>query len=324
MAVKIEGLVIRERRLDDDEAIVAIRNEAHVNWPPITLERYRFQADPSLVPSGRVSERFVAEIDGEVEGIYAFGGDWSFERPHTFNGNIGVKESHRRRGIGSRLYEHLLDRARLHEANRLYATIIEGREDGIRFVTNRGFQPSGRVERMSRLEVATANLDGSEGVEERLARDDIRVQTVGEVGPDDGFLHRLYDMEFAAAKDIPSSEEWRQDPFDTWKRWVLEAPPGHAPDRIWVAMHGDEPVGLAALGLSSPTVASNGLTATAREYRGKGIARALKRRQIEWCRENGIEYIYTGNDVDNARMLDINIRLGYKPVPNQIEMVKDL
>ena len=52
------------------------------------------------------------------------------------------------------------------------------------------------------------------------------------------------------------------------------------------------------------------------------IARALKAKAIQWCRENGVRYLYTENDETNSRMLDINIRLGYQPIPGETEMVK--
>jgi GNAT superfamily N-acetyltransferase len=70
--------------------------------------------------------------------------------------------------------------------------------------------------------------------------------------------------------------------------------------------------------------AGNGLTAVDADYRGRGIARALKFKTIEWARENGIETIYTENDLENHRMLAINVSLGYKPLPPEVELVKDL
>jgi hypothetical protein len=50
----------------------------------------------------------------------------------------------------------------------------------------------------------------------------------------------------------------------------------------------------------------------------------LKLRSVEWARESGIEYLYTGNDSLNARMLEINVRLGYRPMPELIEVMRDL
>jgi GNAT superfamily N-acetyltransferase len=70
--------------------------------------------------------------------------------------------------------------------------------------------------------------------------------------------------------------------------------------------------------------AGNNLTGVDPVYRGRGIARALKLKTIEWAREHDVESIYTQNDIENRRMLAINISLGYKPLPTEVEMVKDL
>jgi GNAT superfamily N-acetyltransferase len=59
-------------------------------------------------------------------------------------------------------------------------------------------------------------------------------------------------------------------------------------------------------------------------YRGRGIARALKLKTVEWAREHGVEFIFTANDAQNQRMLSINSSLGYRPLPASIDLVKEL
>jgi mycothiol synthase len=81
-------------------------------------------------------------------------------------------------------------------------------------------------------------------------------------------------------------------------------------------------VGLAFLQMRAGSIADNGYTGVDRLYRGRGIARALKLRTVEWAREHGVEAIVTGNDVDNKPMLGINIELGYRPLPANIEYVR--
>lgn len=318
-----ETVTIRERTPEDDPAIVAIRNESNPHQPPVTLERYRHQANPALVPDVGIHDRFLAVDGGEVVGLYFLGGNWFYQRPHTFQISPAVRRSHRGRGIGRLLYDHLLDRAQGHGATRLYVDIVEGDEDARGFAERRGFAPNGRVNRHSRLSVSEANLAGTKGIEERLKPEGIEIKLLSDIGLDDGFLRRLHAMEHEAEKDIPSAEEWTMAEFDTWKTWLLDAP-GHSASHTWVAVVRDRPVGVAALQRSNETTAYNGLTATAREFRGKGLAKAMKRRQVEWCREQGITHIFTSNDIDNAPMLAVNIGLGYKPVPNNIELFKDL
>jgi GNAT superfamily N-acetyltransferase len=93
---------------------------------------------------------------------------------------------------------------------------------------------------------------------------------------------------------------------------------------FWLAMEGDTPAGVARLRINVPGLAWNGYTGVDPAYRGRGIARALKLRTILWAQENGIERIFTGNDMTNHRMLSINISLGYEALPADIQLVRDL
>ena len=59
----------------------------------------------------------------------------------------------------------------------------------------------------------------------------------------------------------------------------------------------------------------NAFNGVRREYRGRGIALALKLLAIDFCRRSGAARIRTNNDSENAPMLAINRRLGYVPEP---------
>jgi GNAT superfamily N-acetyltransferase len=316
------SLVIRERRLEDDPAIVHIRNQSSSNWPPMNVQRYRDRADPSRVPAGGIMERYVGMLGDHVVGITALGGNWYFQRPATFTASIAVDRQHQGRGFGRTLWQWTEEHLSRHGATRIYASLAEDQDRGIKFAQACGFSPTGRAERISRLIVAEANLEGYDGLDRKFEASGIIVRRLEEFTNDEDFLHRLHDMMFEAEKDIPSSEEWTQDPFETWRRQMFESD-GSAPDLFWMAIDDGQPVAMAALIRHTDTVVSNGLTATARSHRGQGLARALKKIQIDWCRENGVEQIYTGNDMANERMLSINVPLGYQAVPSQLEFVKD-
>ena len=59
----------------------------------------------------------------------------------------------------------------------------------------------------------------------------------------------------------------------------------------------------------------NAFTGVRREYRGRGIALALKLLAIDFCCRSGAGRVRTNNDSKNAPMLAINRRLGYLPEP---------
>jgi GNAT superfamily N-acetyltransferase len=184
----------------------------------------------------------------------------------------------------------------------------------------RGFTFTGHAEQMSRLNVGAASLDGYDGIEERLHREGIRIVTLAEVETEESFLRAVHAVDLEASRDVPSSEVFTGIPYDVWLKHL--SGPGRSPESFWIAMDGDTPVGVATLERRGMNAAFNGFTGVARSHRGRGVARALKLKTIEWARSNGVDFIYTGNHVDNKRMLDINIRLGYKPLPRFLEVVK--
>jgi GNAT superfamily N-acetyltransferase len=99
--------------------------------------------------------------------------------------------------------------------------------------------------------------------------------------------------------------------------------PGIPHDGFFVALDAAsrQVVGYAAL-LFPPgrtDVAWHDMTAVRSEYRGRGIAVALKRASIAWAIEHGLTALETGNDVENAPMRAVNARLGYTPMPDTLE-----
>jgi mycothiol synthase len=62
------------------------------------------------------------------------------------------------------------------------------------------------------------------------------------------------------------------------------------------------------------------MTATRRDWRGRGVAGALKRAAVLWARERGLRRLRTENEERNAPMLAINRRMGYRPTPAWLSM----
>ncbi len=58
--------------------------------------------------------------------------------------------------------------------------------------------------------------------------------------------------------------------------------------------------------------AEDGLTAVRRDWRRRGLARALKQRKLAWAAENGIREIVTWTQQGNDGMRMLNEELGYE------------
>jgi mycothiol synthase len=317
-------IFIRPRRQEDDERCIDIYHQ----WETVfkmTLASWRFFLDKLVRPDGMKPQMFVAEHDGVIVGQSILEHDtWSSDAGAYF-ATIEVDRDKGRQGIGSALWADLEPRLKSEGATKAYTRTITDIEPSERFAAKHGFERTGRAERVSRLVVAEANLDGGyDGIEEKLADQGIVIKTVAELDTgDDSFMRELHEAISDGAQDIPSTEEYKPTPYETWQENFMKQPT-KSPHAYWVALEDGRPVGIANFDLPGEGRAWNGLTSVRRSARGKGIARGLKKRSITWARDNGILAIDTGNDASNARMLDINVRLGYKPLPAREEWVKKL
>jgi len=102
--------------------------------------------------------------------------------------------------------------------------------------------------------------------------------------------------------------------IEAWLEHDMQGP-GDWPEATFVAVAGDEVVGYAKFSISSTSATSayHDLTAVKRDWRGRGVARALKTAQIGWAKANGYELLRTTNDERNTPMRRLNEQLGYRP-----------
>ena len=80
-------------------------------------------------------------------------------------------------------------------------------------------------------------------------------------------------------------------------------------------------IGYANLLLQPPNrrrIAWHAMTGVTHEWRGRGVATALKRATIGWAIANGLDVLEAGNDTDNLAMRAVNARLGYAPSPDTV------
>jgi GNAT superfamily N-acetyltransferase len=121
--------------------------------------------------------------------------------------------------------------------------------------------------------------------------------------------------------DIPGFEGefmW----YEEWRKRTLDRA-DFDPSLLMLAMDGQRPVGVVKLlALQEMQSLYNNYTGVDREYRGRGIASALKQLSIILARQRKYSYIRTNNDSMNIPMLKINQRLGYIPVPGNYQMTR--
>ena len=315
-------LFIRPRGLDDDPRILDIYHQFETQFV-LTLEMLRYHWDERARPEGTEPAAAVAVRNDVVVGMWDMEPSRHSPNTGTFEAFVAVDEAEQGQGVGSKLWSDLEPLLIEKGARKVYVEIREDRERPQKFATVRGFRNTGRASRMTRLVLSEVNLEGYEGIEERLAGEGIVIKPMSELdASDENLMRELHQAEQDAARDIPSSEEFHPTPFDLWQQNFMKFP-GSSPDAFFVALHDGHPGGLAMLTVHGDGHATNGLTGVVPSLRGRGVAQALKLRTIIWARENGIDHIDTSNDAENAPMLAINVRLGYEPLPARFEWLKE-
>jgi GNAT superfamily N-acetyltransferase len=97
-------------------------------------------------------------------------------------------------------------------------------------------------------------------------------------------------------------------PLDEWLHDEATLPEGS-----FVALAEGEIVGYSGLmAHDNEGVAEDGLTVVSRGWRRRGLARALKQRELAWAREAGLREVVTWTQTGNDGMRAVNERLGYE------------
>jgi GNAT superfamily N-acetyltransferase len=316
----MSDITIRPRLPADDERYLAIRDAIAFDRPPVTLEEHRRSIE--LEPERAGHTIVTAERDGEVVGQAAWSQRIFTSDEDTYWMDILVDRDRWGTGIGRALYDHAMAALAERGAKKVYVTVREDLPESEAFATRRSFTRTGHGDRISRLDVQHANLEKSRAAAERVQESGIRITTLDQLTVDRALLEELRALDQEVTVDIPGEEDYQAPPLDEWKLWMEM--PGMTHDIFWVALDGDKIIGMAPLQRRAGGYADNAFTAVARAYRGRGIARALKLRTVEWAQQNGIRYIITGNDPANKPMLAINIDLGYQFLPANIQLAKEL
>lgn len=313
------NLRIRPFTEHDYAAIVAIANAVLPEYPDTEAEWRHVDAnrDPQCI-----HERWVAEADGEVLGFGHYHQNMWAYHPQKFDVYAAVQPEQQGQGIGNALYEHMIAALAVHEPISLRANVREDMQRSMRFLQERGFVEDMRSWE-SRLDVAAFDFAPYAGLADTIAAAGIRICTMRELAADPQRDRKLYELDSVLSADVPSPEPFTPVSYEHFHKLIFENP-NLLPDGYFVALYGDEYIGMSALwgSQAGPHELYNGLTAVRREYRKRGIALGLKLRGIAFARECGIQQIKTWNEANNRSMLAINERLGFVKQPAWLNVVK--
>jgi GNAT superfamily N-acetyltransferase len=266
----------------DLEQWLAVRRAVLPKDRPPTLQELYAEIKPGDL-------HLLAMLDGEVAGSGLckrsdIGG--AFVAPR-------VLPEKRGRGVGStilrRLAAHAVDRGYTRAGSH-----VGGEDEASQaFARKFGFEETRRdVKQVLAVEARTPrDVDGVEFVSVDTRRE---------------LVEQAYPLARQGYEDMPI--DGVDIGLDSWLAQEATLPGGS-----FVAFADSEIIGYAGLCRwpGDPTRAEHGLTVVRRDWRGRGVAAALKERQIAWAASNGLLELVTWTQTGNENMQAVNAKLGY-------------
>ena len=235
-------------------------------------------------------------------------------RPGQCHFTLEVAPEHRRRSIGGALYVRAEAFARGRNARLLYAAFTEtDNAPAAPFLAKRGFE---LLERFypSCLDLNAFDPTRFASAIERVQAQGIRLVTYADIGDSTDNRRKLYELEQLAHATQPfrEVEPYLPEPYANWEQEFAK----RDPETIFLALANtmEEAEGAKDAGAVWAGVVT-GLewyfTGVHPEWRGLGLATALKVQCITEAKKRGLVQMETENHGDNAAMLAVNRKLGF-------------
>jgi GNAT superfamily N-acetyltransferase len=284
-----------------------------------TTSHLKKNENGQLIGFGRI--RVIAENEeGRMIGYGA-----SYRAPWVDPGQLAsifcVHPDFRGQGVGSMILSHIENWANEQEASVLLTIVMDWIDGSLPFVQKRGFSLDAHV---FDLELALKQFESTKyaGFIQQVTNSGIQFVTLADL-PEEESLHRLYDLFVETSKDNPG----QYDSLPPYEQWLKEFLPEETSrtDWVFIAVDGNRFVGVTQLfKTEEKDVIYTNYTGVQKEYRGRGIAKALKLLSIDAAIQTGANTMTTDSEENNGPMQHINRSLGYIPGNGHYRMVKQL
>lgn len=283
------------------------------------LMRYQWENPRQNLSSGR----FIAENERRPVAYLSWRhGPWTTGQEWFCEVRVDLDRSALTAELTAELFSWICARAVAEGAEQLIAYAAEDEPEMLAVIERQGFARD-RVDRLWELDLR-ANSQGL-AEEAKRARDKAAGQGIEFVTlaawPNPKKVELAYELDALTRRDIPRTAPMVEDTLEDFQRRANT--PGRHDDRWWVALHEDRPVAMSYLFF--PPVrgpVSTGYTCTHPEYRGRGLAHAIKLQTLAQAVDLGVPRVVADNDGENAPMLRINEKLGYRSRPGFVGHLK--
>ncbi|MFF8675472.1 GNAT family N-acetyltransferase [Streptomyces sp. NPDC015242] len=256
--------------------------------------------------------QLVAEEDGEIIGTAQVSVAHESPEPGQGSANIYVRPDRRHRGAGSLLLRTAEERLTALGVTKLFAWVLD--EPGNRaFAERHGFRAS-RSAFFLRLDLTSGTLpprqDPPAGVELRTAAD----------FADDP--RPLFALDAEVVADEPGDIDAEFTDYEAWldENWRH---PLLNRDLTTVAVVDGRPAAF-SVAHTDGTRYGTAMTGTARDFRGRGLAKLAKNDSLHRALAAGCTEAFTGNDTGNEPMIAINKWFGYEVAATEVRYVRAL
>ncbi len=311
------SVTYRAATLDDAALASDVMTAAYPDLPqdPV-LTRYRWEHPRT----GYDYARFLAVRGGRPIGYLGWvHGPWSKLPDRHCEVEAWLdRDAHDRDMLGE-MWDWIGTKAVEEDARLLLAYSAEAEHDALDALASLGYERA-RSEKVWELDLRERGpglIDEAASARAAIKGAGFRLLTVAEWN-DPRKMEKLHELNSITVQDVPHTLTIVPEPFADFDRRA--GAPDRRHDRWWIAVEGDRPMAMTYL--KFPPVRGTvwtGYTCTHPDFRGRGIARAIKLQSLAQAAELGVPVVCTDNDAENAPMLHINERLGYHGRPGFVE-----
>ena len=274
------------------------------------------------------SDKLLLYYDNKVIGYLAFVNGRN-ENSQTFFFNILLNPKYSNFGYREKLYQKMLLKINNFRVTKIHSDVWEHKnyKSHHNFLIKHGFKCV-QINKESFCKIKEVNLDNYRPLIKKLEKDGIKLlDSKYELNKNSDHYKKLEKLSWKYAQDfpIPDGISHTREPFKQFLKEQIYFENNEYGIEL-VAVKNNKYIAATDISVnhkSQPNVGWTGSLGVLREYRRKGIATALKVKAIDLLIKKGITEIRTDNEENNP-MYQINIKLGFKPAPSQLDYLKVL